>query len=122
MNDREKGFVPVASHDRMQVQVDQVVRRLDEGRGRQAAWIAAAGIIATMLAIGVGQIITQGITSAEVSQQIDREAPWNQDKAEVTRRIAFLEKTNERLKVEVSRLQQRDLFFCQTRTPVLPGC
>ena len=80
---------------------------MDTGVGRRTAWVAAAGIIATLLAIGVGQILRQGLTAADVSQQIQREAPWNQDKAEITRRIELVEHQIEVLNLQVTRLQQQ---------------
>lgn len=105
MADREKGFVQQASHDLLQGEVDYIRRGIDQSNGRRAAWVASAGIITTLLAIGIGQIIRQGITSADVSTQIQREAPWNRDKDAVTRRIVILEKQVQSQDLEISSLK-----------------
>lgn len=105
MNDRERQFVHTELHERLQTQVDAVITRQDQARGRSSAWVAAAGIIATLLAIGVGQLISQGITSADVSNQIQREAPWNRDKSQIERRILILEAQEQRLQLQISNLQ-----------------
>ena len=105
LNDREKSYTRVEAHDLLAKQVDTIAARQIEGRGRQTAWVAAAGIIATLIAIGVGQIIRQGITASDVSAQIQREAPWNRDKAAVTRRIALLEAQVQRNEIDIAKLQ-----------------
>jgi hypothetical protein len=110
MSDREKGFTPLTAHDLLQRQVNDVVTRQFEARGRQAAWVAAAGIIATLIAIGVGQIIRQGLTTADVSQQIQREAPWNNDKGPTERRISILEQQVKANQIQLNKLQQQVLL------------
>jgi len=107
MSDREASFVPQAQFKTLQTQVSVITDAQNQARGRQAAWIAAAGIIATLLAIGVGQIIRQGITAADVSQQIQREAPWNSDKEQVERRITSLELQEQKLEIQLNKLQQQ---------------
>jgi hypothetical protein len=107
MMDREANFATTAAMQVLADEVKYIRRGLDTGAGRRAAWIAAAGIIATLLAIGVGQIIRQGITAADVSQQITREAPWNKDKDAVERRITVLEGQMQRLQVEVGKLREQ---------------
>jgi len=105
MNDRERQFTPMPLHDLLQQQVDKIADQQNIGRGRVTAWVAAAGIIATLLAVGVGQILRQGITSADVSQQITREAPWNKDKSAVLRRITILEEQTQRNQIAIAKLQ-----------------
>ena len=105
MVDRERQFASRESHDLLESQVDYLRRAMDTGVGRRTAWVAAAGIIATLIAIGVGQLISQGLTAADVSQQIAREAPWNRDKAAITRRIVLLEGQIAHEQVEIARLQ-----------------
>jgi len=105
MNDRERGFTPLSAHDLLQKQVEVLSQRQNEGRGRQTAWVAAAGIMATLIAIGVGQIIRQGITAADVSQQIQRESAWNRDKPIVERRITLLETQQQHQAIQISKLQ-----------------
>lgn len=123
MADRESRFATAGSLDTVKEELGLMRSALSEWQGRRVAWIAAAGIIATLLAIGVGQIIRSGITAADVSNQIQREAPWNRDKDEISRRVARLENDNERLRISISRLQQRDEFFCVTRAAAgLPAC
>ena len=111
MNDREKRFVPMESHDLLEGQVDYLRRAMDTSQGRRTAWVAAAGIIATLLAIGVGQILRQGLTAADVSQQIQNEAPWNRDKDQIERRIAQLENQEQLLEIQLNKLQQRVLLL-----------
>jgi len=104
MADRERGFTPITSHNVLREQVQAVIDSQNQSRGRQAAWVAAAGIIATLLAIGVGQILRQGLTSADVSQQIQNEAPWNRDKSAITRRITILEQQVQRDQIAIAKL------------------
>jgi septal ring factor EnvC (AmiA/AmiB activator) len=103
----------------MKEELGLVRAALSEWQGRRVAWIAAAGIIATLLAIGVGQIIRSGITSADVSNQIQREAPWNRDKAGVERRITVLERRQEQVRIEISRLEQRIDSICREHKPTV---
>lgn len=111
MNDRERQFATRDSHDLLESQVDYLRRAMDTGVGRRTAWVAAAGIIATLIAIGVGQILRQGLTAADVSQQIQREAPWNRDKEQVERRIEVLERQVQLLEIQVNKLEQRVLLL-----------
>ena len=110
MLDREREFTSQESHDLLETQVDYLRRAMDTGSGRRTAWVAAAGIIATLLAIGIGQLLSQGLTAADVSTQIQNEAPWNQDKAEVERRIQILERQTESLALQNGKLQQQLLL------------
>jgi predicted O-methyltransferase YrrM len=119
MSDREHRFATVSSMDTMKEELSLVRAALSEWQGRRVAWIAAAGIIATLLAIGVGQIIRSGITAADVSNQIQREAPWNRDKAGVERRITVLEKRQEQVRIELSRLEQRIDSICSEHKPTV---
>jgi len=112
MADREKRFATVASMETMDKELGTVRGAISEWQGRRAAWIAAAGIIATLIAIGVGQIIRQGITAADVSTQIQREAPWNRDKAGIERRITADEKQDAKQELEITKLQQRVNSIC----------
>jgi len=105
MDDREHNFARIENLEDLRKQVIEIRRGVDTSNARRATWVAAAGIIATLLAIGVGQIIRQGITSADVSQQISREAPWNKDKSAVTRRIGVLEAQVQHQALEISQLQ-----------------
>ncbi len=111
MSDREKNFVGQTSHDLLQAEVDYLRRSQDTSTGRRTAWVAAAGIIATLMAIGIGQVLRQGITASDVSQQIVREAPWNKDKTEVERRISRNEADIELLKLKVNKLEQQVLLL-----------
>ena len=119
MSDREHRFATVAEMATVKEELGLVRSALSEWQGRRVAWIAAAGIIATLLAIGVGQIIRSGITSADVSNQIQREAPWNRDKAGVERRITVLERRQEQVRIEISRLEQRIDSICREHKPTV---
>jgi hypothetical protein len=105
MTEREERFATKEAHDLLESQVDYLRRATDTSKGRSAAWVAAAGIIATLLAIGVGQILRQGVTSSDISAQIAREAPWNRDKAPTERRIRELEVKIQALEVKVNKLE-----------------
>jgi hypothetical protein len=107
MVDREKRFATVTSLETLDKELGGVREAISEWQGRRVAWIAAAGIIATLLAIGVGQILRSGISSADVSHQIQNEAPWNRDKEQIEQRITILEKRHEQVRIEISRLQQK---------------
>lgn len=108
--EREKSYVLQQQHDLLQDEVDHIRRSADAANGRRAAWVAAAGVIATLLALGIGQVLRSNLTAADVSQQIQREAPWNNDKAEVERRISILERENEATKIQINKLQQQLLL------------
>lgn len=111
MNDRETKFVRREEHDLLEGQVDYLRRAADAGAGRRTAWVAAAGIITTLIAIGIGQLLTQGLTAADVSQQIQREAPWNKDKDQIERRITKLEHQEQVLEIQIQKLQQQILLL-----------
>ena len=113
MNDRESAFATNEVVGELRRQLIEVRKSQDVATGRRVAWVAAAGIIMTLLAIGVGQIIRQGITSVDVSSQIQREAPWNRDKQQVERRITLLERDVQGLEVKVNKLES-DLRAHQT--------
>jgi hypothetical protein len=119
MVDREKRFATVTSMETMDKELGTVRGAISEWQGRRVAWIAAAGIIATLMAIGIGQILRQGITSADVSRQIQNEAPWNRDKAGIERRITVLEKRQEQVRIEISRLEQRVNSICLEHKPTV---
>lgn len=114
LDEVKKSTIGVA--DRLQI-------RLDEQAGRRQATTIAISVIATILAVMFGFIWNAQISSAEVSEQIQREAPWVNDKATVERRIDALEATNQRQALQISALQTQNKFFCNTRISVgLPGC
>jgi cell division protein FtsB len=70
-----------------------------------------------------GFIWNAQLTAAEVSDQIQREAPWNRDKATVEREIGVLQASNTKQALQISQLQTQVRFFCATRTKAgLPGC
>lgn len=117
MVDREARFAPATAVVAVQKDIDGIHSALSEWQGRRVAWIAAAGIIATVIAVGVGQVIRQGITAADVSNQIQREAPWNRDKAGVERRITVIERQTNLNSLELSKLQQRVDAICGDHTP-----
>src|SRR4029077_9086914 len=47
----------------------------------------------------------------DVSQQIQREAPWNRDKDQVERRITALEVGQQHLEIEINKLKQQVLLL-----------
>lgn len=110
MADREKNFVTRQSHDLLQQEVDYIRHGIDAAAGRRAAWVAAAGIIATLLALGIGQVLRSNLNAADVSKQIQNEAPWNADKTEVERRLSVLERENEVTKIQINKIQQQLLL------------
>jgi hypothetical protein len=109
---------------------DQLVRsseavrqRLDEQSGRRSGMAVTVGIVATVLALMFGWIWQGQITRAEVSDQINREAPWTKDKTQVEARIARLEIQNTAQNLQISQMQIQIRFFCATRSKAgLPGC
>lgn len=114
LRDRDTDFARVETVDRLSDDLAHIRKSVDQSTGRRTAWVAAAGIIATLLAIGVGQILRQGLTSADISSQIQREAPWNRDKAQIERRITLTEAQIARLQVQIARFQG-DLRALQIR-------
>lgn len=102
---------------------DRLQVRLDEQTGRRSATTIAASVIATILAVMFGFIWNAQLTAAEVSEQIQREAPWNRDRAGVQREISVLQTTNAKQALQIAQLQAQNRFFCATRTEAgLPGC
>lgn len=101
-------------------EIDEVKGELHENTGRRASWGVAAGVVMAILAIMFGVVLQRGITSSDVSNQIQREAPWNRDKGGIERRLAHLE--GEETNVELARLQAKVQFLCSTRVPEEPRC
>ncbi len=80
-----------------------------EGRGRRTAGAAAIAVVVFALSLLFGYVLRAGITSADVSDQIQKEAPWNRDKPIYTARIASLEKQISQNEVDIARLQALEL-------------
>lgn len=62
-----------------------------QGRGARLAASAALGIIIALITVALGAMYANQLTNHEVSQQIDREAPWLQDKPLIEQRLNKLE-------------------------------
>ena len=101
---------------------ERVRTRLDEATGRRAAGVLAVSVLATVFAVLFGIILNNQITHADITQQINTEAPWLADKPGVEARLDTLEKQNESLKLRLAHEEDLSRFFCRTRTPQLPGC
>lgn len=84
---------------------DEVKSRLDEGTGRRTAFIASLSVIIAIFAITFGVILKGGLTSRDVSAQIQTEAPWMSDRPRIEARISALERETERLKTRVAQLE-----------------
>jgi serine protease inhibitor ecotin len=98
-------------------------KRFDQQQGRRSTSAILAAVIATILAVMFGVILNSQISRAEVSDQIQREAPWNKDKIGVEARIAKLENQEQEQRLLISQMQTQIRFFCATRTKAgLPGC
>jgi hypothetical protein len=104
-------------------EVDEIKDRLNESTGRRTAIAASISVVVAIFAITFGVIVNNQVTRAEISDQINREAPWNKDKAIVEGRISKLESQNAAQRLQISQLQTQIKFFCATRIKVnLPGC
>ena len=98
-------------------------KRFDQQQGRRSTSAILSAVIATILAVMFGVILNSQISRAEVSDQIQREAPWNKDKIGVEARIAKLENQEQEQRLLISQMQTQIRFFCATRTKAgLPGC
>lgn len=102
---------------------DRLQTRLDEQAGRRQATSISISVVATIIAVMFGFIWNAQLSSAEVSGQIQREAPWITDRPAVERRIDALETVRQKQALQIAALQAQAKFFCSTRVQVgLPGC
>ena len=82
------------------IKVDHVQRRefgelKDEqssGRGARTAITAGMGIVVALIAVALGTMYANQLTNEDVSVQIEREAPWLQDKIEIENELKIIEK------------------------------
>jgi hypothetical protein len=103
--------------------IEKIREQLDIQSGRRSGLALAGGIIATVLAVMFGFIWNSQVTRAEISDQIQREAPWNKDKTGVISKLAKLESDNVGQRIMINQMQTQIKFFCETRVKAdLPGC
>ena len=108
---------------RVDSETDGIHSKLDEAAGRRTAGVVAVTVVVSLIGITLGIMSRSGVTHADISQQIQTEAPWVSDRPEVERRLRELENENERLRVQIAAMQQLDRFFCRTRAAAgLPTC
>ena len=62
-----------------------------QGRGARLVVSAALGIIIALITVALGAMYANQLTNHDVSNQIDREAPWLRDKPLVEQRLNKLE-------------------------------
>lgn len=103
-------------------ELDEIKEEMAKGAGRRTAFVATTAVIVTLLSLVMGIALREGLTRAEVSAQIQREAPWTKDKAGTDARIAALQRQTARQEVQIARLSDITRYFCRTRQPLLPGC
>lgn len=101
---------------------EELRRRLDVNAGRRNAYTALAAVVVTLLGLAIGFSQKNQLTHTDVSNQIQAEAPWLTDKAEVDRHIQDLEVQVQRLQDQIGQIQVLDRFFCKTRAKLLPQC
>jgi hypothetical protein len=104
-------------------EIEQMQTQMDEARGRRNAGGIAIAVVVTLVTMILGWMVQNSLTQAEVSAQIQREAPWNSDKTEIKGRILTLERELEQARSRIAALEVTNRFFCATRTSAgLPGC
>jgi hypothetical protein len=108
---------------RLDAETDGIHSKLDEATGRRTAGVVAITVVMSLVGITLGVMARSGLTHADVSQQIQTEAPWVTDRPDVERRLRALETENEHLRLQIAAMQQLDKFFCRTRVLAdLPAC
>jgi hypothetical protein len=98
------------------VKADHVQRRefgelkdaQSQGRGARTAFSAALGIIVALIAVALGAMYANQITTKDVSVQIDREAPWLSDRPVVDARLSKLEQQVVLLQTQVKTHEATD--------------
>jgi len=94
-------LVGKASSDELTVLRDESVR----GQGRRTTYTIVGAVAITALSLLFGVVIKGGLTHADVSDQIQKEAPWNRDRPIVLARISTLGDEVHALQVTDARLQ-----------------
>lgn len=98
-------------------------RRLAESAGRQGATRIATAVVATLLGVSFGALWKNQLTHADISQQIQTEAPWLQERPQIERELRTLESSEASQSQKIAAIQALDKFFCSSRVKVqLPGC
>lgn len=75
--------------------------RVVESSGARTTLISVSAVIVTIFVGFLFYVLNNQLTSADVSTQIQKEAPWNRDKAEFTRRLVSLEQELQRLQLKL---------------------
>jgi len=102
---------------------DDIKESINEGAGRRNGLTIAGAIIVTLISLSLGLMYKNQITNEQVRAQIQREAPWVQDRPTIEKRITDLERQDQVFKLQIRALQDQVKFFCKTRIKAgLPGC
>lgn len=102
--------------------VDSIQGQLHEQQGRRAATNVWLAVILAVLGPIIVIMWSFTPSSAEITQQIQTEAPWLEDRPDVMRRLRALEDENTALRIRLNDIQNLTGFLCRTRTPTLPPC
>jgi hypothetical protein len=115
--------------ERFEEQVDEQLKtlsaQLGETSGRRTAIIGGAALLITIGALLFSTIRQSELTHADVSNQINQEAPsiLRPVEASQDQRITVLERQVLVLQQQVAQIKALDTFFCRTRAAgKLPGC
>ena len=114
-------------------EVEEIKQQQHEAAGRRSTIVIALSVVMTLLGIVLALAWASQLTSAEISAQIQTEAPWVQDRPIIEQRLSDLERQVARLQAELIQksaadvaaaarlaiIERLDLFFCRTR--VLKG-
>lgn len=88
-------------------EVDDIKRALDQAAGRRTTWGIAAGIVVAALTLLYGASYRSQLTHADISQQIQQEAPSHEDLAQIAVRLARVEREDQQLSDRIAALLVR---------------
>lgn len=79
-----------------------------QGRGVRITLAALSGIMLALIAVALGAMYANQLTNNDVSNQIDREAPWLADKPAINAEIISLQRQVTSLKFQLSAHEASD--------------
>jgi len=109
------------------VEFDRAIEPLraeqERASGRRTTFVGVLGVLLTVTTFMWAMVVNQQLDHADVSSQIQNEAPWVKDRPQVEQELRALRAKTTEQATQIAQMQQTIRFFCTTRTKAgLSGC